>query len=117
MANTIIFKEQTVQIFSQFYDVNVEINAAEYDIVRSYFVGTTTNKTIAENFTVLLFKIAKSSGFNVLTLLDYIKQSPTKLDANETIIEYLNNFRSKNSLYGVSGIPTPIEATQRNILR
>jgi len=108
--------DQTVRIFDNFYKFDLVINSSEFDIVRSYFVSVCDTTAIAENFTTYLFKIAQQTGIDALTLLDYI-QGKTKLDMNKVISYYLNSFKSKTSLYGVSYIPAPNQAVARNIVQ
>ena len=108
--------DQTVRIFDSFYNLNLVVNAADYDIVYSYFKGVSENTNIASNFTVVLFRIAQDGGYNVLDLLQIIKGAGNKLQMNKVICYYLNTFKSKASLYGVSNVPKPNQAAQRNVV-
>lgn len=108
--------DQTVIIFDNFYNLNLTVNAADYDIVYSYFKGVSENTNIASNFTAVLFRIAQDGSYNVLDLLQIIKGAGNKLQMNKVICYYLNTFKSKASLYGVSNIPKPNQAVQRNIV-
>jgi hypothetical protein len=108
--------DQTVRLFDNFYSTKLRVSAGDWDVVYSYFLGTSKSKEIARNFASLLFRIAQEGNFNVLDLLATIKGSPTKLQTNQVICYYLNTFRPKASLYGVGIIPRPNEAVQRNVV-
>jgi hypothetical protein len=49
----------TVRVFDQFYDYDVNVPAAEYDVVHSYFLSVMTTRQAAGNFTVSLFRVAR----------------------------------------------------------
>ena len=108
--------DNTVSIFDNFYATKLVVPAAEYDVVYSYFKGTSENATIAGNFASLLFKIAQEGNYNVLDLLELIKGQTNKLQMNTVICYYLNTFRSRAALYGIGIIPKPNEAVQRNVV-
>lgn len=108
--------DQTVLIYDSFYNIETVVGAAEYDIVFSFFKSTSDNATIAANFAAFLFRIAQDGGYNVLDLLEIIKGSGNKLQMNQAICYYLNTFKSKASLYGISNVPKPNQAVQRNIV-
>lgn len=107
--------DQTVRIFDNFYNFNLVVPSNQYDIVHSYFVETCDTKTIANNFTTFFFKIAQDTGIPATTLLESIK-GQTKLDMNRTIAYYLNSFKSKAALYGISFVPQPNLPIARNIV-
>jgi hypothetical protein len=107
--------DQTVRIFDNFYNFNLVVPSNQYDIVHSYFIGTCDTKKIADNFTTFFFKIAQDTGIPATTLLESI-QGQTKLDMNRTIAYYLNSFKSKAALYGISFIPQPNLPVARNIV-
>lgn len=108
--------DQTVSIFDNFYSTKLQVNAGDWDVVYSYFLGTSKSKDIANNFASLLFRIAQEGNFNVLDLLATIKGTNTTLKTNQVICYYLNSFRPKASLYGVGIIPKPNESVQRNVV-
>jgi hypothetical protein len=108
--------DQTVLIYDNFYNTNLVVNAADYDVVYSFFKGASSNSQIAGNFTVFLFRIAQEASVNVLELLQTIKGQPNKLQMNKVICYYLNSFKSKTALYGISTVPRPNESVQRNIV-
>ena len=108
--------DQTIRIFDSFYSFDLVINGSDYDIVHSYFVSICDSKTIADNFTAVLFRIAQETGISVLDLLDQIKGSK-KMEMNQIICYYLNSFKSRTSLYGTSIIPKSNQPIARNIIQ
>lgn len=109
--------DNTVRIFDNFYNYSVTAGANEYDIVNSYFISVCATETVANNFTAFLFRIASLAEIPVLELLDEIKgTAQNTLQVNAVIAYYLNSFKSKTSLYGVSTLPQPNESVQRNIV-
>lgn len=106
----------TVKIFDDFYAFNMLVNGDEYDIVFGYFKTICGTKIIAGNFTSFLFRIAQETSIPVLDLLGQI-QGTSKLQMNQVISYYLNSFKSKTSLYGVSTVPQPNQPVARNIVQ
>lgn len=106
----------TVRIFDNFYSNSLRVNAADWDVIYSFFLGNSNNKQEASNFASLLFFIAQEGEFSVLDLLATIKGKTNKLQMNQVICYYLNTFRPKTTLYGVGIIPKPNEAVQRNVV-
>ena len=92
------------------------VDASDWDVVYSYFKGTSNNSQIASNFASLLFRIAQEGRFNVLDLLATIKGTNTKLQMNKVICFYLNTFRSRAALYGIGIVPKPNQSVQRNVV-
>lgn len=117
MATITVNPDQTVLIYDSFYNNSSVVNATEYDLVYSYFYGTSNSRTIANNFTAILFNIAQQSGTSVVELLQIIKGSNNTLQMNSVICYYLNTFKSKVALYGTGSIPTPNQAVQRNVVQ
>jgi hypothetical protein len=108
--------DQTVRIFDQFYEYDVNVPAAEYDIVNSYFESVMTTKQAAGNFTVSLFRVAEDTGISPLTLLQEF-QGTSGVNLNVKLAYYLNQIRSRATLLGV-GIPvTPNAYAARNVLQ
>jgi hypothetical protein len=108
--------DQTVRIFDSFYSFDLRVNTNEYDIVRSYFLSVCDTKNIADNFTTILFRISQETGILALDLLGAIKGTNNKLEMNQVINYYLNSFKSKTSLYGVSVVPQPNFPVARNVV-
>ena len=108
--------ELTVKIFDDFYSFNMVINGNEYDIVNGYFRTVCATRAIAGNFTTFLFRISQETGIPVLDLLGQI-QGTNKLQMNQVISYYLNSFKSKTSLYGMSTVPQSNQPVARNIVQ
>lgn len=98
--------DQTVRVFDSFYDYDVNVPAAEYDLVYSFFQSQMKTKSVAANFTASLFRVADDTGVPVLTLLDSL-QGSTGLDLSVSMAYYLNNIRSNATLLGVNAATTP----------
>lgn len=114
--NTNFNKDQTVRIFDQFYNYDVNIPAAEYDVVHSYFLKTMKSRQAAGNFTVSLFRIAESTGIAPLTLLKEF-EGVDGVNLNISLAYYLNQIRSLATLLGV-GVPVvPNAYAARNVLQ
>jgi len=108
--------DQTVRVFDQFYNYDVNVPAAEYDVVNSYFLKTMKNKQAAGNFTVSLFRVAEETGVPPLTLLQQF-QGVNGVNLNVTLAYYLNQIRSLATLLGV-GVPvTPNAYAARNVIQ
>lgn len=113
--------DQTVRVFDNFYTFDVNVPAAEYDIVNSYFRSVMATKAAADNFTVSLFRVAEDSKIDALTLLQSFQESggsnANSMDLNITMAYYLNQIRSRATLLGV-GVPvTPNFYAARNVVQ
>jgi hypothetical protein len=108
--------DQTVRIFDSFYAITLQINGNEYDIVHGYFASICPTKTIANNFTAVLFRVSQETGIDALDLLDQIK-GKKKMEMNQIFAYYMNSFKSKTSLYGIGIIPKPNLPVARNIIQ
>jgi hypothetical protein len=95
--------DQTVRVFDSFYEYDVNVPAAEYDIVYSYFKSVMKTELAAGNFTVSLFKVADDTKIPALDLLKSFEgQSGVNLNLN--LAYYLNSIRNRATLLGV-GVP------------
>jgi hypothetical protein len=113
--------DQTVRVFDSFYEYDVDVPAAEYDIVNSYFKSVMASKQAADNFTVSLFQVAENTGVPALTLLQSFQSSggnvgnTMNLDIN--MAYYLNSIRNRATLLGI-GVPvTPNFYAARNVVQ
>jgi hypothetical protein len=84
--------------------------------VHGYFLSVCASKNIADNFTVVLFRISQETEIPILDLLNQIKGT-NKMEMNQTIAYYLNSFKSRTSLYGISIIPKSNQPVSRNIVQ
>lgn len=96
-------------------DGTMVVNGAEYDIVHGFFVAVNKNKNIATSFTGMLFKISHQTGIPALDLLKEIK-GKGKLEMNKILAYYVNNLKSRSTLYGVTTTPTSNKNITRNII-
>lgn len=108
--------DRTIKIYDSFYNTNLKIDPAKYDIVYGYFVSVCKTKNIAANFTTVLFRISTQTGIDVLELLNELKGAGTSIELNKQITYWLNSIRSKTSLYGISVIPKPVISAARNVV-
>ena len=118
MANVIDAFAQpnsSTRIVDSFYKFDIVVNANEFDLVNSYFNSVCANSNIAKTFTAYLFRISNMTNLPVQYLLDEIK-GKSKLEVNTVIAYYLNSFKSKTVLYGVSSVPSPNVPVARNIV-
>ena len=95
--------DQTVRVFDAFYEYDVNVPAAEYDVVNSYFKSIMSTRLAADNFTVSLFKVAEDTGVPALTLLQGF-EGTAGMNLNVTLAYYLNTIRNRATLLGV-GVP------------
>ena len=124
MALEVTPTENTIQLFDSFYSSTINVPVNEWDVVYSYFVGvlkgnseSETTKETAKKFAAVLFKIAQQTGTDIMVFMDYFKTNvETKVQVNTEMAYYLNLLKSKTALYGVSTVPTPNQAVQRNII-
>ena len=65
--------DQTVRVFDSFYEYDVNVPAAEYDVVLSYFKTVFNTVEQAENFTMAIFRVADESDINALTILQELQ--------------------------------------------
>lgn len=110
--------DQTVRIYDRFYNVNQVVNADEFDIVYGFFKNICATKQIAGNYTAFLFRVANDSGVPVMQLMEELNKMKTdKMLVNSFLAYYLNQYRSKTNLYGVSVLPRPVQTTARNVVQ
>lgn len=100
--------DQTVRVFDSFYEYDVNVPAAEYDIVYSYFRREMTTAAAAGNFTVSLFRVAEETGIAALDLLEQFR-GEDGVNLNVQLAYYLNSIRNKATLLGVG---TPIQSNR-----
>ena len=92
--------DQTVRVFDAFYEYDVDVPAAEYDVVNSFFKSTMTTRLAADNFTVSLFKVAQDTKIPALTLLQAF-EGVSGMNLNVSMAYYLNTIRNRATLLGV----------------
>ena len=108
--------DTTVKIFDQFYDLDLVVNADQYEIVYSFFKGYTSSISTAKSFTSILFLISNQTQINVLELLETFEKSD-KLSISLTMAYYLNSVSNKTVMFGVNNVMIPNNTVQRNIVQ
>lgn len=106
--------DQTVKIFDEFYNYEVNVPVQEYEVVYGFFRSVFGTAEAAGNFSVTLFRIAQDSGIPVLSLLQQM-EGQNKTELTVTIAYYLNNLRSPSTLLGLSTQVVPNFYVSRNI--
>jgi len=114
--------DTTVKIFENFYNVDLSVPFSEFDMVNGFFNSVCSSQQIAQNYTFLFFYIAQNTGIPVLTLLQQFQQTTnsnqqTLINVNSLLCYYLNSFKSKVSLYGITVIPQPNPVVARNVVQ
>jgi hypothetical protein len=99
--------DQTVRVYDQFYNFSVNVPAAEYDIVYSFFLKEMTLPRTAGNFTVSLFRVAETTNIPVLTLLQGFQGQGNGINLNVSLAYYLNLIRDRATLLGVGATVIP----------
>jgi pyruvate/2-oxoacid:ferredoxin oxidoreductase alpha subunit len=106
--------DQTVRVFDNFYNFEVDVPANEYDVVLSYFKSVFTTVQVAANFTATLFRIAEQTNIPVLSLLQQL-EGQNQIQITATLCYYLNNLRSPATLLGYTVPVTPNFYAARNV--
>lgn len=107
--------DKTVKIFDNFYNYELQVPVEQYDTIFGYFKSLTADTASAAAFTTSLFQVAENSQTDVIVLFNQI-QGQSVLELSATLAYYLNGFRSKSSLLGVSSTVTPNYYAARNVL-
>ena len=111
-----INNDRTVDIFNNFYSIALKVDAAEYDVVYSYFYKLFDADSIAaETFSVNLFNISQLTGQDALDMLSSIKGKDS-ITTTKLFCYYLNDIRSRSTLIGVSDPVKPNYYAARNVL-
>jgi len=113
-ANTNL--DQTVRIFDNFYRYDVQVPAAEYDVVYSYFRANMKDDRAAGNFTVSLFRVAQETGIPPLTLLSQFQGTGAGVSIDVQLAYYLNQIRNRATLLGVGVAVQPNYYPARAVL-
>lgn len=109
--------ESTILVFDSFYDIDIKVNANEYEIVYAFFQQRMDSDSIAKVFSENLFRISTISNKNVLDLLETF-EAQDKIQIVLTMAYYINTLNTnKTVMYGVSNIITPNEKVFRNVVQ
>lgn len=107
--------DSTVRVFDAFYSFDIQVPAAEYDVVYGFFASVFTDSRAAADFTTTIFRIAQETNTSALTVLDKIADS-NKIQLTANICYYLNGLRSPTTLLGINSLAVPNAFVARNIL-
>ena len=105
----------TVRVFDEFYEFAVDVSAAEYDVVNSFFLSVFKSASAADSFTSVLFRISDETEIPVLTLVEEM-QDQNQIQITNTLAYYLNGLRSPTTLLGVNNPVQPNVWAARNVL-
>jgi hypothetical protein len=108
--------DTTARVFDQFYEIDIQINPDQYEIVYSFFIQYCDTTLSAASFTSSLFLISSKTGVNVLDLLDTFETGDA-LKVNLTMAYYLNTISNKTVMFGVNNVIAPNNLVQRNIIQ
>lgn len=109
--------DNTVKIFNSFYDIDLAVNANEFEIVNSFFSEKITDSKLAKSLTESIFKISTITNINSLELLKTF-ESNDQLSILVNMAYYLNSINdNKTVMYGVNSLLAPNEKVQRNIVQ
>jgi hypothetical protein len=109
-------QDYTVQIFDQFYNLNLVVDASEYEVVLSFFNGYTDDAKVAKSFTENLFRISNMTQIPVLELLQSFQGSDS-MKVSLTMAYYLNSVSNKTTMFGVTNVSSPNNVVSRNIVQ
>lgn len=110
--------DQTVKIFDGFYNLDITVNANEYELVQAFFNSVCETKQQAATFTAFLFRVSTESGIPAMEFLAEMESMKTdKAMINQFLIFYLNKYRPKTNLYGIATVPSPVLPVARNVVR
>ena len=116
MVSPLLKPDNITQVFDQFYNINVNVAADEYEVVLSWFRSVSATEQIAQNFTAFVFIISSNSKIPALDLLSQM-QGQTGIQIDALMAFYLNSAKTKSALYGVANPVTPNFYVQRNIIQ
>jgi hypothetical protein len=105
----------TVRVFDEFYEFAVDVSAAEYDVVNSFFLSVFGSPSAADSFTSVIFRISDETEIPVLTLIEEMRDQ-NEIQITNTLAYYLNGLRSPTTLLGVNNPVQPNVWAARNVL-
>lgn len=108
-------QDYTVKVFNEFYNLDLTVNASEYDLAYTYFRDYVGNDLTAKSFTEILFRISSLTDIPVTQLLQSF-QTGTNPGISRTLAYYLNSVSNKTVLFGVNTPIAPNQLVNRNIV-
>jgi hypothetical protein len=108
--------DQTIKLLNSFYNVDLNVDANQYEIIHSFFKEYCSDEKMADDYTEILFRISTITDIDALELLNsFVGLDSMKIAL--TLCYYLNTINeNKVVLFGVSDVLTPNEKVQRNIV-
>ena len=96
MALQITERENTLEIFDNFYAQTLRVNSGDWDSVYSYFLGVLKGnsenektKQTASQFATVLFRIAQETETDIQIFMDYFRTNvQTTLQVNSEMAFY-----------------------------
>ena len=108
--------KSVTKVTDDFYPLDITVDNNEWDVVYSYFNSVMNDTDIANNFTTIVFRMAKNNNINGVELLQSLK-GKTGMELTATMAYMLNNDRSNAVLIGVGNVITPNFYAARNIVQ
>lgn len=106
----------TVEIFDNYFNLQLGVNGEQYQIVYAYFAERTASDRLAGTYAETLFKISSLTGTPVEQLLAEFGDK-NSMEISLTMAYYLNTFGTKDFMYGVLTPVPPNQKVQRNIVQ
>lgn len=103
-------------ITQNLYNSKVPVDAAQYELVLSFFKSVTTTQAAAKSYTQNLFDISAQTGHDIMDLLDSM-EGLDGMQVSATLAYFKNTFSDKTVMYGVTGVVQPVQHVARNVLR
>jgi hypothetical protein len=108
-------QDYTVKVFNEFYNLDITVNASEYDLVYTYFRDYVGNDLTAKSFTEILFRISSLTDIPITDLLQSF-QTGNNPSISRTLAYYLNSVSNKTVLFGVNAAVSPNQIVNRNVV-
>lgn len=108
--------DYTVRVFDQFYNLDLVVNADEYEVVLSFFRKYSSTEQIAKSFTDAIFRVSNVTQISVMELLQSF-DAQDKIKVQLTMAYYLNSITNNTLMYGVNQIRVPNQAVARNVVQ
>ena len=109
-------KEKTIDFFNGYFQQNIQVDAAQHQAVKSFFLRKTDNdQTTSSTLTDSLFEIALSGGYDIMSLIERLETENID-DVQKNLIAIINSYRIKTSVLGYSNSRTANPTVLRNIV-
>jgi hypothetical protein len=105
----------TVQLFGQFGQATVALDAATIDAAVGFFESRGFDRNAADSLAYTIMKQAKLDGYKPFQIIDSLK-GLDNVQLSALVTEILNYNRFKTSSLGVAQTFIPVADVQRNII-